>query len=72
VGIEKADQEGCLVLKKPCGIVEKVALELIEQAVVFLPDDVKAALQKAYRAETSALGKSQLKNMRLFAKTLEP
>jgi fumarate hydratase subunit alpha len=55
--------EGCLVLKKPCGIVEKVALELIEQAVVFLPDDVKAALQKAYRAETSALGKSQLKNI---------
>ena len=63
MGIEKADQRGCSALKKPCGSVEKVALNLIEQAVVYLPDDVKVALQCAYCEETSAIGKSQLKNI---------
>jgi fumarate hydratase subunit alpha len=59
----KSGPKGLFTLKKPCGIVEKVALNLIEQAVIYLPDDVKVALQKAYCTETSAIGKTQLKNI---------
>ncbi len=43
--------------------VEEVACSLIKQAVVYLPDDVKAALHKAYAEETSATGKTQLKTI---------
>ena len=50
-------------MKKPCGNVEKVALDLIEQAVVYLPDDVKVALHSAYCEETSPIGKTQLKTI---------
>ena len=41
--------------------MEEVAFNLIKQAVVYLPDDVKAALHKAYAEETSEIGKTQLK-----------
>ncbi|MGQ9539033.1 MAG: fumarate hydratase [Candidatus Bathycorpusculaceae bacterium] len=42
-------------------IVENVAFNLIRQAVIYLPEDVKQALEKAYREETSEAGKTQLK-----------
>jgi fumarate hydratase subunit alpha len=42
-------------------IVERVAFNLIKQAVIYLPEDVKQALQKAYTEETSEAGKTQLK-----------
>ncbi len=42
-------------------IVENVAFNLLKQAVIYLPEDVKQALQKAYAAETSEAGKTQLK-----------
>ena len=42
-------------------IVEKVAFNLLKQAVIYLPEDVKQALQKAYAEETSEAGKTQLK-----------
>jgi fumarate hydratase subunit alpha len=38
-----------------------MAYDLIKQAVIFLPKDVKASLRKAYNAETSELGRIQLK-----------
>ena len=62
-GYRKSGPRGCSVLKKPCGNVEKVALELIEQAVVYLSDDVKVALRSAYCEETSPIGKTQLKTI---------
>jgi len=43
------------------GIAEKVAFNLIKQAVIYLPEDVKRALQKAHAEETSDAGKTQLK-----------
>ncbi|MBC7129751.1 fumarate hydratase [Candidatus Bathyarchaeota archaeon] len=43
--------------------MEKVAFNLIKQAVTRLPSDVKEALKKAYMEETSKLGKVQLKNI---------
>ncbi len=46
---------------KHVSLVETVAFNLIKQAVTYLPEDVKQALQKAYAAETSATGKTQLK-----------
>jgi fumarate hydratase subunit alpha len=49
------------VVKQPNTNVKKAAFNLIKQAVVYLPDDVKAALRKAYDEETSAIGKTQLK-----------
>ena len=49
------------MVKQPNTNVKKVAFNLIKQAVVYLPDDVKAALRKAYDEETSAIGKTQLK-----------
>jgi fumarate hydratase subunit alpha len=42
-------------------IVENVAFNILKQAVIYLPDDVKQALTKAYAEETSDTGKTQLK-----------
>jgi len=42
-------------------IVENVAFNLLKQAVIYLPEDVKQTLQKAYAEETSETGKTQLK-----------
>ncbi|MDH7564597.1 MAG: fumarate hydratase [Candidatus Bathyarchaeota archaeon] len=42
-------------------IVETTAFNILKQAVIYLPDDVKQALQKAYAGETSETGKTQLK-----------
>jgi fumarate hydratase subunit alpha len=42
-------------------IVETVAFNILKQAVIYLPDDVKHALTKAYAEETSDTGKTQLK-----------
>jgi len=42
-------------------IVENVAFNLLRQAVIYLPEDVKQALKKAYEEETSETGKTQLK-----------
>ena len=41
--------------------MEEVAFNLIKQAVVYLPNDIKAGLHKAYAEETSEIGKTQLK-----------
>ena len=41
--------------------VEEVAFNILKQAVIYLPDDVKEALKKAYAEETSTAGKTQLK-----------
>ena len=46
---------------KQLSIVENAAFNLIKQAVIYLPEDVKQALQKAYAEETSATAKTQLK-----------
>lgn len=42
-------------------IVENVGFNILKQAVIYLPDDVKQALKKAYAEETSDTGKTQLK-----------
>ncbi|MGB9676757.1 MAG: fumarate hydratase [Candidatus Bathyarchaeales archaeon] len=42
-------------------VVEDVAFNLLKQAVIYLPEDVKKALKKAYAEETSEAGKTQLK-----------
>jgi len=42
-------------------VVENVAFRLLKLAVIYLPEDVKQALQKAYTEETSDAGKTQLK-----------
>lgn len=42
-------------------IVEDVTFNILKQAVIYLPDDVKQALKKAYTEETSETGKTQLK-----------
>ena len=42
-------------------VVEEVAFNLLKQAVIYLPEDVKKALKKAYAEETSETGKTQLK-----------
>jgi len=42
-------------------IVENVAFNILKQAVIYLPEDVKQALKKAYVEETSETGKTQLK-----------
>ena len=56
--------------------VENVALNLLRQAVTRLPKDIKEALQRAYREETSDAGKTQLKaildNVDLAEKTGTP
>jgi len=57
-------------------IVEDVAVKLLQLAVTELPQDVKEALQRAYREEESEAGKTQLKaildNMKLAEKRREP
>lgn len=57
-------------------IVENVAIKLLQLAVTELPQDVKEALQNAYRQETSETGKTQLKtilnNIELAEKTRTP
>ncbi|MCW4005646.1 MAG: fumarate hydratase [Candidatus Bathyarchaeota archaeon] len=50
-----------VVLGIVCELLESVAFELIRQAVVCLPDDVLAALKKAYAKETSEVAMVQLK-----------
>ena len=42
-------------------IVENIAVKLLQLAVTELPQDVKEALQRAYREEESEAGKTQLK-----------
>ncbi|MGC8895772.1 MAG: fumarate hydratase [Candidatus Bathyarchaeia archaeon] len=42
-------------------VVEDVAFNILKQAVIYLPEDVKQALKKAYAEETSETGKTQLK-----------
>lgn len=42
-------------------VLENVAFNILKQAVIYLPDDVKQALKKAYAEETSDTGKTQLK-----------
>jgi len=41
--------------------VDNVAFNILKQAVIYLPEDVKQALRKAYAEETSEAGKTQLK-----------
>jgi fumarate hydratase subunit alpha len=57
-------------------LLETVAINLLRLAVTELPQDVKAALRRAYREETNAVGKSQLKaildNIDLAEKTCTP
>ncbi len=42
-------------------IAETVAFNVLKQAVIYLPEDVKQALKKAYAEETSETGKTQLR-----------
>jgi fumarate hydratase subunit alpha len=42
-------------------VIEDVAFNILKQAVIYLPEDVKQALKKAYAEETSETGKTQLK-----------
>jgi len=57
-------------------IIENVAIKLLQLAVTELPQDVKEALQNAYRREESEAGKTQLKailnNIELAEKTRTP
>jgi fumarate hydratase subunit alpha len=57
-------------------VVENVAVKLLQLAVTELPQDVKDALQRAYRQEDNPVGKSQLKaildNVALAEKTCTP
>jgi fumarate hydratase subunit alpha len=46
---------------KQLSIVENAAFNLIKQAVIYLPEDIKQALRKAYTEETNATAKTQLK-----------
>jgi fumarate hydratase subunit alpha len=41
--------------------LEEIAFNLIKQAVIYLPSDVKAALNNAYVQESSEVGRTQLK-----------
>ena len=41
--------------------MENVAFNILKQAVIYLPEDVKQTLKKAYAEETSETGKTQLK-----------
>jgi fumarate hydratase subunit alpha len=45
------------------GILEEVAFNLIKEAVIYLLEDVKDALQKAFSQESSEIGKTQLKTI---------
>jgi fumarate hydratase subunit alpha len=44
-------------------IVENTAFNLIKQAVIYLPEDVTQALQKAYAEETNKTAKTQLRTI---------
>ena len=44
-------------------IVENTAFNLIRQAVIYLPEDVKQALQEAYREETGETARAQLETI---------
>jgi fumarate hydratase subunit alpha len=48
---------------KQLSIVENTAFNLIKQAVIYLPEDVKQALEKAYMEETNKTAKTQLKTI---------
>lgn len=56
--------------------MENLAVKLLQLAVTKLPQDVKEALQKAYREEKSETGKAHLKaildNIELAEKTVSP
>lgn len=56
--------------------VEDVGFNIVKQAVIYLPEDVKQALKKAYAEETSDAGKTQLKaildNIELAEKSKAP
>jgi len=56
--------------------VENVAVKLLKLAVTELPQDVKAALRRAYSEEENEVGKAQLKaildNVELAEKTGAP
>ncbi len=41
-------------------MIENVAVELLRRAVIYLPEDVKRALQRAYENEDNAAAKTQL------------
>ncbi len=41
-------------------IIERVAFTLLEKAVIYLPEDLKEVLKRAYMEETSEIGKTQL------------
>ncbi|MCW4044505.1 MAG: fumarate hydratase [Candidatus Bathyarchaeota archaeon] len=43
--------------------IENTAINLIKQAVTYLPEDIKQALQKAYTEETNTTAKTQLKTI---------
>lgn len=57
-------------------IVERVAVEAIERAVVYIPPDVKEALRKAYNEEVNDVSKFQLevilRNIELAEKLKRP
>ena len=57
-------------------VVENVAVKLLQLAVTELPQDVKQALQRAYREEETEAGKTQLEailnNVELAEKTRTP
>ena len=44
-------------------VIENVAFNLIRTAVIYLPQDIKKALKKAYEEETSNTGKTQLQTI---------
>lgn len=46
---------------KAVDVLEEVAFNLIKQAVIHLPEDVKQALKSAYSEEVSDIGRTQLK-----------
>jgi len=57
-------------------VVEEAAFNILKQAVIYLPSDVKQALKRAYSEETSETGKTQLetilKNIELAEKLEVP
>ena len=57
-------------------LIEDVAFKLLQLAVIELPKDVKDALKRAYREETSGVGKTQLeailRNIELAEETRTP
>jgi fumarate hydratase subunit alpha len=60
---EREHPEDGLTLGRSIGILEEVAFNIIKEAVIYLPEDVKDALQKAFSLESSEIGKTQLKTI---------